>query len=147
MSEETTETTTNREPLLPSFHACICSCHSSKALFWPNTFLYCRHPANLCLQHLPYLTIEATPSDSIGDRAWLWYRGPGYSKAIYSHLNFFFFLVWWVRLALLDTAETRREPGSNYTHPHMFSFTLQRHTHTLFYPRLCFLFRVSIKHS
>lgn len=131
-SEETTKTTTN-ERASPSFHECICS----------PSFVLTEHISTSPHLHeslptAPALNaIKATPH-RIRDWVWLWYGGSQWGKAICFDLNPVF-LVWWyaisTRLALLDTAQTRREPGSNNSHPHMFSYTQQRlQTRTHPYP-------------
>lgn len=109
---------------------CICSYLSSPELcFWPNTFVQA---------HLPNLAAPDPPPSRLrhiaeGIECGFDTGGPWCSKDISSDLNssFIFFLfdgtpsqpdwLYWIE---------RRKPRSTYSHPHMFSFTLQ----TLLYP-------------
>lgn len=137
----------NKQGVFPSFHARICSHLSSPKLCFGQTHLHTA--TQLISAYLPYLAIKTT-ADSTRDLVWLWFSYVLQSELVFSPL---------MGLHLYQTGTTGCSPNQERSwlqlvspthvqiHTTKAAHTHTEDTHTLFYPRFCFLFRVPIKHS
>lgn len=143
-------TTTNKEPFLTSMHWPAAFTH-------PVSFVLTKHISSMLPGYsLPICHTSPSRLNQIAQGIESSFDKQGgldaakLSAPIWSH----FFLVWWnfisTWLALLDTAQTRtwlHLPTSTYIQLHYKALAHTMKMHTPFHPRLCFHFRVPIKHS